>query len=433
MNKLLSIVACLLTLSVFAQTPQKLSYQAVIRDNSNNLLENQTVGMQISILQNSTPIYSETHTTATNTNGLVTIEIGTGTTNDSFNTIDWSTGPFFVKTETDPTGGTNYTISGTSQLLSVPYALYAESAANVFSGNFNSLNNIPAGLINGDDDTQLTESQVDAFVANNNFITTEIDGSTTNEIQNLESVLGEGNSANNNQIRNLAEPTASQDAATKQYVDKLETRVQLMESMLIEAGLLNEVADVDGNIYGIIKIGNQYWLDQNLKTTKYNDCTPIPLVTDNSQWENLTTPAYSWYNNDQVTYEEYGILYNFYTVETNKVCPIGWHVPAEDEWQELQTFLGGTWEAGKKIKETGTQHWVAPNDISTNETGFTALPAGSRENGIFNDITRYGYFWSTWAEHPSTRHRWELRSTQTIFAPFNVSRDDGYSIRCLKN
>jgi hypothetical protein len=121
----------LLTAPTWAQSPEKMSYQAIIRNNSNELLVEKQVGMQISILQTTatgTAVYSKTQTATTNVNGLVSIEIGAGTTLDDFTTIDWSTGTYFIKTETDPTGGTNYSITGSSQLLSVPYALQATTA-----------------------------------------------------------------------------------------------------------------------------------------------------------------------------------------------------------------------------------------------------------------------------------------------------------------
>lgn len=132
MKKLIAILAAvLLTVSVFAQPPKKMSYQAVMRNSSGELVANQAVGMQISILQGSesgTAVYVETQTATTNANGLVSVEIGGGT---GFDTIKWAKGPYFIKTETDPAGGTNYTIMGASQLLSVPYALHSQTAENV--------------------------------------------------------------------------------------------------------------------------------------------------------------------------------------------------------------------------------------------------------------------------------------------------------------
>jgi len=141
MKRILTIlVAVLITASVFAQAPQKMSYQAVIRDASDQLITNQNIGMQISILQGSvtgTPVYVERQFPTTNTNGLVTIEIGSGTiVSGNFSTIDWTNGPYFIKTETDLNGGANYTITGTSQLLSVPYAFHAATADSV-TGNLN--------------------------------------------------------------------------------------------------------------------------------------------------------------------------------------------------------------------------------------------------------------------------------------------------------
>ncbi len=143
MKKLFAIlVAVLLATNVLAQAPQKMSYQAVIRDVSNNLVTNQSVGMRISILQGATPVYVETHATTTNTNGLISIEIGGGSiVSGSFASINWGMGTYNIKTETDPTGGTNYTaIVSTNQLLSVPYAFYASSSGDTVIWNKNGSN-----------------------------------------------------------------------------------------------------------------------------------------------------------------------------------------------------------------------------------------------------------------------------------------------------
>ncbi len=131
------ITSAFLPQQIDAQSPEKMSYQAVVRNVNNELVSNQAVGMKISILQGSTSgtsIFSETQNPSTNANGLVSIEIGSGTTSDDFSAIDWANGPYFIKTETDPTGGTNYSITGTSQLMSVPYALHAKTAENVIGG-----------------------------------------------------------------------------------------------------------------------------------------------------------------------------------------------------------------------------------------------------------------------------------------------------------
>lgn len=129
------LLVVIIALSSWAQAPQKMSYQAVVRNASNNPVVSSAIGMKISILQGSasgTVVYAETQNVTTNANGLVSIEIGTGTlVSGNFTTIDWSAGTYFIKTETDPTGGTSYTISGTSQLMSVPYALHAKTAQSI--------------------------------------------------------------------------------------------------------------------------------------------------------------------------------------------------------------------------------------------------------------------------------------------------------------
>jgi hypothetical protein len=141
MKKLFTLlVITAMTISIFAQSPQKMSYQCVLRNASGALVTNQVVGIKISILQGSasgTAVYTETLTPTTNPNGLVSIEIGGGT---GFDLINWSAGPYFLKTETDPTGGTSYTITGTSQLLSVPYAFYAKIAK---TADYNDITNKP--------------------------------------------------------------------------------------------------------------------------------------------------------------------------------------------------------------------------------------------------------------------------------------------------
>ena len=160
----------------------------------------------------------------------------------------------------------------------------------------------------------------------------------------------------------------------------------------------NTISDINGNIYHTVTIGTQVWMVENLKVTKYNDGTAILLVTDNSGWANLTTGGYCWYSNDEATYKNtYGAIYNWYTLNTGKLCPAGWHVPTDAEWTTLTTYLGGEGVAGGKLKESGLAHWLSPNTGATNESGFTALPGGARADadGIFNRIGQDCYWWSS--------------------------------------
>lgn len=160
----------------------------------------------------------------------------------------------------------------------------------------------------------------------------------------------------------------------------------------------NIVTDIDGNVYNTVTIGTQVWMKENLKTTKYNDGTAIPLVIDSPDWSNLKTPGYTWNicgNNEDSIIAIYGALYNWYTVNTGKLCPTGWHVPSDNEWTTLITYLGGENVAGGKLK-AGTADWGSPNIGATNESGFTALPGGvCYADGDYSGIGGDGFWWSS--------------------------------------
>jgi uncharacterized protein (TIGR02145 family) len=200
-------------------------------------------------------------------------------------------------------------------------------------------------------------------------------------------------------------------------------------------GITSTVSDIDGNTYKTIGIGYQMWMAENLKTTKYRDGSDIPTATDNTTWESLTTGAYSWYNNDINYKNPYGAYYNFYSVvDSRNLCPLGWHVPTNDEWTTLYTFLGGHDVAGGKLKETGLTHWDFPNTGATNETGFTELPGGARQEfGPFNFIGIYGYYWTS--SEFSTLNGYLVGTAYNNGGvwPGNLLKTAGFSIRCLKD
>ena len=201
------------------------------------------------------------------------------------------------------------------------------------------------------------------------------------------------------------------------------------------------VSDIDGNIYNTIQIGTQVWMAENLKTTKYNDNTSIPYVTNNAEWMELTTGAYCWYNNNAATYKaSYGALYNWYAVNTGKLCPDGWHVPSREEWMKLATYLGGVEDAGGKLKESGLTHWQGSNTGASNTTGFTALPGGLRDvssdfGGFFFKINAIGAWWtSTPGIEPTHHPLWlDFNSGKFYFVPYWIYYNSGLSVRCLKD
>jgi uncharacterized protein (TIGR02145 family) len=193
------------------------------------------------------------------------------------------------------------------------------------------------------------------------------------------------------------------------------------------------VTDIDGDVYHTVTIGTQVWMVENLKTTKYNDGTAIPLVTDSSAWAALTTPGYCWYNNNAATYKNtYGALYNWYAVNTGKLAPTGWHVPTDSEWTVLTTYLGGDSAAGGPLKEVGTTHWAAPNTGATNTSGFSALPGGFR-GSTFYDVGSIGYWWSSTAYDAAYSWNRDIFYDSAYVYRYNHNSDYGFSVRCVKN
>ncbi|TFH42582.1 MAG: hypothetical protein E4G94_06035 [ANME-2 cluster archaeon] len=196
------------------------------------------------------------------------------------------------------------------------------------------------------------------------------------------------------------------------------------------------VLDVDGNVYGTTTIGTQVWMTEDLKTKKYKDGTGISYPgPDNIVWQNNTTGAYSWYNNNESIYKNpYGALYNWYAVNTGKLCPVGWHVPTDPEWTILTTYLGGEGIAGGKLKETGFIHWLSPNTGATNICGFNGLPGGYRNfDGIYHDIGFSSNYWSSTETNINQAWHRSLMSEADDIARYYYSKNDGFSVRCIKD
>lgn len=152
----------------------------------------------------------------------------------------------------------------------------------------------------------------------------------------------------------------------------------------------DKIIDADINIYNTVKIGTQFWMKENLKTTKFNSGETIPY------WTKTGTRGYCWYNDDANNKNIYGAIYNFYTATDIKgVCPEGWHLPSVDEWTTLINYLGGELEAGGKLKESGVSHWISPNTNATNLSEFSALPGGGRDCGSsFVSLGQKCHLWS---------------------------------------
>ncbi len=195
-----------------------------------------------------------------------------------------------------------------------------------------------------------------------------------------------------------------------------------------------QITDYDGNVYDTVAIGTQTWLVQNLKSAHYNDGTVIEEVSNDAQWSAMSSGACCWYDNNQALYSDYGKLYNWFAVNTAKLCPAGWKVPSNEEWNTLADFLGGASVAGGKLKEIGTTHWLPPNTGATNESGFTALPGGIRGIGAaFYDIQKFGILWSSTSistDYATVRF---LGYMDASVISNNYPKTDGFSVRCLKS
>ncbi len=196
------------------------------------------------------------------------------------------------------------------------------------------------------------------------------------------------------------------------------------------------MTDIDGNTYGTVTIGPRVWMKANLRTTHYNDGTEIPNVTEDEAWGALTTGAYCWYNNDISNKTPYGAIYNWYAANINKLCPTGWHVPSHQEWSDMSYELGPS-IAGGKMKTPGG--WLEPNVGATNESGFTAYPAGKRTGndefvGAFSGIEIITSWWSS-SEFSTDEayYTYLSRSYSDMWCDKNGYKSTGFSVRCIKD
>jgi len=487
--KVILIVLLLYMQGIQAQTPSQFKYQAVLRDTNGEARLNQSVSVEVSILKGSPVgevVFSEMHSLTTNELGLININIGS--IND-LSVINWAGDTYFIQISVDGN------IMGTSQLLSVPYALSVKKAETydetdpVFSSwdkstginiteeqivdlkNYLTVENDPSFTVwDKSAGISITESQI---IDLKNYLTEEVDGDITNEIQDLSiqdnilrtthnenatnidlnvyldntdsqdiaNVLEHGNSADNKQIKNVAIPSDTKDLATKNYVDE----------MLLQAGIF-PLKDVDGNVYKAVKIGDQIWMAEDLRVTHYPNGDPIPEVEDNYVWgdllDNNIDDAYCFYENDDNT--EYGALYTYAAAIGDNwqrdndtlddeggqgICPDGWHLPTDAEWTQLTDYLGGLSVAGGKMKERGLTHWTDPNEAATNSSGFTALPGGYRSDsyGTFSNLGNLAYWWTTYEQDDTHVYARNLRySTGEVIRSTHL-KSIGFHVRCIKN
>ncbi|MBU8934345.1 MAG: fibrobacter succinogenes major paralogous domain-containing protein [candidate division Zixibacteria bacterium] len=200
----------------------------------------------------------------------------------------------------------------------------------------------------------------------------------------------------------------------------------------IETG---SVTDLDGNVYATVKIGNQWWMAENLRVTHYRNGDEINVITDNTGWFETRVGACCSYNNSDTIIDTYGRIYNSYAVvDSRKIAPAGWHVASDSEWQTLIGFVGDYYTAGGKLKQRGTNHWRSPNTGASDEYGFTALPGGQRmPAGHFDRMEEEAYFWTSSYLNATT-----VLNTSLSYRSAEILRGGswpyaGKSVRCVKD
>ena len=226
-------------------------------------------------------------------------------------------------------------------------------------------------------------------------------------------------------------------------------------SSMLPTGI-NTVSDIDGNVYRTVNIDGKVWMRENLRTSRYNDGEKIYEFQLPEKWEDPIDPfpwsdalvgAWCWYDNDSKYDVIYGKLYNWYAIEQNKLCPIGWHVPSDEEWTELIDFLdpvsvdpnvigSQSSVSGGKMRATGTEHWGQTGGDITNASGFTGLPAGWRSSsGNFQEIGIWTYLWARNAVIAETDKAW-FRDIDYYDAGIDRGKGfklNGFSVRCVKD
>ncbi|MEY2763959.1 MAG: hypothetical protein RLZZ205_383 [Bacteroidota bacterium] len=389
---ILIISSLLITSSLVAQSPQGIPYQAVMRNADGSVMASSAVNLTFMIhdgTSDGTVVYQESHSLTSNAQGLVSCVVGNGVVSQgNFNNINWGNGAKFLQVLM------NGTDLGTQQMLSVPYALYAENVGVRVSATGDTL------IVGG------------------------------------QSLIVPGVSAAN-PINNT--PTSGLGAQV------LPGNTTCANEFISVTGCNGQTSlTYDGRTYDLVEIGGQCWFADNLATDQYRNGDPIPTGLDNTTWQNTTAGAFAIYNNDPANDATYGKLYNWFTtVDSRGLCPSGWHVPTDCEWMYLEGSLGMSVDIQQEMQVRGTNqggilkalfYWSSPNSAATNELGFEGLPGGYRHHmGYYSTLQGQGCWWSS--TNFQSDFAWDrlLNYTYSGINRTFYEKQFGYSIRCVKN
>jgi len=473
------ILFILFPLFGFSQAPQKINFQSILRNTNGEIIANKAVSLKISILSgsiNGSSVYTETHNKTTDASGLISLQIGNGTViSGIFANIDWGSAAHFIKLEADFSGGSNYVVLGTQELMSVPYALYSEngvpisgnSIGNMLYWNGNKWDKITVGqngqilqLIDGVPTWtglafgSVTTSAPNAITPSSAIVGGNVtnDGGSTITARGIVYGITPNPTLNNSKINfgigtgSFSGPlnTGLKENTTYYYRAFVTNSVgTIYGNQELFTTLLNPtLSDNSGNIYTTIQLGSQVWMGENLKTIRYRNGDAIDSTYQNTgyfnndNWSFRLTGAWSYYGNDLSKNNLYGKLYNWYAIIDNRgICPAGWDIPDDSEWKILVDYLGGSESAGGKMKTTS--NWSSPNTGATNESFFNALPGGVR--GItpinFTSIGNGGGWWSssldTLCDCNASYHY--LRYDSNVISQDYLKKNTGLSVRCLKD
>lgn len=415
---ILLFAAILISGSLFAQVPFSFNYQAVLRNEAGQVISSENVNIGISLLQGSadgTEVFSETHNTQTNEFGLINLQIGSV---NSLSGIDWSGGELFISISLDGN------LMGTTQLLSVPFALHAGSSGNAFSGDYNHLTNTP---------------------------------DLTSFIEISDPQYGDLVYFSNNSWHVLS-PGLDQQVLT--IVDGIPQWADIPEG----GGNVDEpgtVSDIDGNIYPVVEIGNQVWMAENYRSTRYADGTLIPTNLTNSEWAATAEGAWTVFphgyadgiNSDEEMIAAYGALYNWHTtVDSRGLCPAGWRVPTGFDWLDLTSYITGQNpdNIGNQLKScrqvnsplgedclvSAHPRWNNNNNHhGTDAWDFAGFPASARtSDGSFIPLIGHMVtYWSTNEFSSVYAFTWGLYVSDGAVTNYNnFSKNYGFSVRCIK-